>query len=215
MVGTRSDAFARAGQVCSEAALVAGDKERTVDTTDEVLGLAKPQVVTTSAGIDSELDRLMTVHRIRATRTTSWSRRNTLLVIAGLVAASFGGAAVGAAATNSNPGLIVIGSEERTVAMTKKLPGGTCTYAWHIVGAHPDEVARTVSFLSHLDTTTLDPDAEWRAVLDNVPSRQDMTPLERDGQAFMMAVSKLAWSKKVYVEGHTAVDTMTNCTEAD
>ena len=91
MVEASSDAFASTGQVCSEAALAAGDKERTVDTTDEVLGLAKPQVVTTSAGIDSELDRLMTVHRIRATRTSSWSRRNTLLVIAGLVAASFGG----------------------------------------------------------------------------------------------------------------------------
>ena len=186
-----------------------------MDTTDDILSLAKPRVVTASPGIDSELDRMMTVHRIRATRSSSWSRRNTALVIAGLVAASFGGAAVGAAATSGNPGLVVIGSDERSVAMTKDLPGGTCDYVWHIVGAHPDEVARTVSFLSHLDTRALAPDAEWRAVLDEIPSRSDLTPLEKDGQAFMMAVSKAAWAKKVYVEGHTAVETTTHCTEAD
>ena len=186
-----------------------------MDTTDDILSLAKPQVVTASPGIDSELDRMMTVHRIRATRSSSWSRRNTILVIAGLVAASFGGAAVGAAAAGGGTGRVVIGSEERSVAMTKTLPGGRCDFVWHIVGAHPDEMARTSSFLSKLDTTTLDPDAEWRAVLDEVPSRDGMTSLEKDGQAFMMAVSKTAWAQKVYIEGHTAVETMTHCTEAD
>ena len=188
---------------------------------DELLAASRPRVVTTSAGVDAELHRLVLAH---ASHRREGRVGRVLLAVTVLIGVALGGAAVGAAtaATSpSNSGLPPL-PHERTVVMSKALDGGSCDLVWTLtVRTHVDgylqKLDDAAAYLGALDTTGINPDAEWLEALNEpdalalVPQR---TPLERQGNAFMMAVAKSAWTNGNVSDDVIGMETMTVCAES-
>jgi len=187
---------------------------------DDLLRASVPRIVTDTPGINGEVRRLALAHGLRR-RPGVAGRAIAAAVV--LVGVALGGAAVGAATAapssgaGGRPGLPV----ERNIVMSKVLESGTCDVAWTLtVREHVDGYVRQLdaaaAYLTELDISAIAPDPEWLDAL-NDPDALALTPqrttLEKEGNAFVMAVAKSAWDDGGVSDEVIALETITVCTE--
>ena len=190
---------------------------------DRLLGSAALRVVTTSPGIDAEIHRMALAHGASGRAARPGRLGRSIAAAAVLVGVALGGAAVGAAASSpSGIGERPQPQPQRTLVMSKALDGGRCDLAWtltvrtHVTG-YLRQLDDAAAYLREIDVAAIDPDPEWLEALDNpdtLAAGPARTPLEREGNAFMMAVVKSAWTDGGVSDDVVAMETTTVCTEA-